>query len=1353
MATGGERRRVSREFSDFRSGPHRGGGLWRALSGFVRFFPVLRVPGLRVGTAVLAMGALVAVLIGSSAVDVSAQGLSGRPAATSPAAASSVGRSADLQAMPVEQLRGEAEKAVALYVEILADRAPLMDEYRGLEAVVARLAVQRQGLELPAKPAMDHPPAELGEAEALRDQWGRRQDAAERIRATLTERLARLDEYRSLALRLAQDTTLLADAAGGAIPLVREVDRRRIAGEIEAEIAEALTGAIPRGTSVEALLAEVEDWRKLARRAAFEIENAEADRDRTAEAVAEDQGGVARAQRWLQEAVARDNLRQSYAEISTGDLIARFRQEVSDFDLVYAEVSQDLGTLTAHRRRIDGALARIEAQTPPEVGNDGESSQSVIAQLARAQRAVDLGETVVAYYRERLQSFIDLRQLLGEAGEDIAGLRDGVAPTLEQSLSLAVLAGLLQERAQAEGADLIEEADSAIYAGRLDRLREARGELAAFEAQLTALGEEVGGRIDEARVSLLDARGALSRHRRTLASEQEWAAFVDELRELDAENLIRTFDETASAYRDRRGQLSRVGREADRLLAGIEEVEATLSAHVDPTLLGMREREAAFSEWVSGQRLVIEEPPSAEETAPAVEPTEPGQTEPAPAAEPAEPEPSQAEQWLEQLRTLRDGFVIRRQTFYEEHRDLRHELRETLSGARGQFVEFETQAQEVLDDARRAWGAAVILNARVRRGDLAEGDLPQGTGDWNDREALEAARRVVNDMATARARIEERVAELDQLEGLDGLIAPLSAWQENLNAKAEELSDYINFQTQFETVADLDSMNPVDRQIMTDEINARIAADLGVYDVLDNFFASAETETIDEILTRYYERLVISERRLENIETRRQTLEALVADTQENRPTFEALREQLVAVVDAADRALQIETALVQAALDPDNAADILAAVGERVDREITAADVPELPVDADDETMRKRRNALVAGLNEHWARAFGYRAWLQDVEATLEPLGGMDQEVEQYLDLSSRLAATGTDVTRTIGRLIGYSPKELQQLAFDDPSTSSDRLSAGEIGTLQLQRQERVNTNAIQSLTALVVIPVVALLFIVLLRLMGRRYVNNAGKKPGADPGARPRAETLNGVAQTTLTTLIVIIAVIYMLRSVNFDVAPLLASLGFIGLAVAFGAQNMMKDLFSGLFLLLENQFNAGEWVVVNGDVVGQVESVGLRMTTFRDWTNGTMHYIPNGQIDRISNYNREWNRRMVWIRVPFETDVDLVRRLLNEAIEELKEHETFGPVFHASFLHPGIGDFDYEVGALVFRVNLDAREVRASGTANTYLNIVKRKFDEHGVPLAITKRKVVAEGEEDDGTSALGKPEFIEAPAAAT
>jgi small conductance mechanosensitive channel len=154
-------------------------------------------------------------------------------------------------------------------------------------------------------------------------------------------------------------------------------------------------------------------------------------------------------------------------------------------------------------------------------------------------------------------------------------------------------------------------------------------------------------------------------------------------------------------------------------------------------------------------------------------------------------------------------------------------------------------------------------------------------------------------------------------------------------------------------------------------------------------------------------------------------------------------------------------------------------------------------------------------------------------------------------------------------------------------------------------------------------------------------------------------RAATLTHALSTGAIVLIWTIALLLLLSNLDVNLGPLLASAGVAGVALGFGAQSIVRDTLSGFFILLENQFGVGDIVEVQttaGAAGGKVESLTLRITTLRAF-DGTLHVIPNGNIQLISNKSRGWARAIVDVRVGYAEDVQRVRELLEELFEELR------------------------------------------------------------------------------------------------
>ncbi|WP_022800218.1 mechanosensitive ion channel family protein [Deinococcus ficus] len=151
-------------------------------------------------------------------------------------------------------------------------------------------------------------------------------------------------------------------------------------------------------------------------------------------------------------------------------------------------------------------------------------------------------------------------------------------------------------------------------------------------------------------------------------------------------------------------------------------------------------------------------------------------------------------------------------------------------------------------------------------------------------------------------------------------------------------------------------------------------------------------------------------------------------------------------------------------------------------------------------------------------------------------------------------------------------------------------------------------------------------------------------------------RVQTLKGVIESTLKVAIVIISVIAVIQSLGVNATSLLAGVSVLGLAVSFGAQSLVKDLFSGFFILLEDQYGVGDVITVNtGLLSGNVEKLNLRMTALRG-LDGTLHIIPNGQINTVSVSSKDWSRVVATVDVTYSANLNDALRVLKAVSDEL-------------------------------------------------------------------------------------------------
>jgi moderate conductance mechanosensitive channel len=161
-----------------------------------------------------------------------------------------------------------------------------------------------------------------------------------------------------------------------------------------------------------------------------------------------------------------------------------------------------------------------------------------------------------------------------------------------------------------------------------------------------------------------------------------------------------------------------------------------------------------------------------------------------------------------------------------------------------------------------------------------------------------------------------------------------------------------------------------------------------------------------------------------------------------------------------------------------------------------------------------------------------------------------------------------------------------------------------------------------------------------------------------------RKRIETLSHVVYRTAVAVVAVLVVVMVLPQFGVDVAPLIAGLGLVGLAVGFGAQNLVKDVINGMFILVENQYGRGDVVEIAG-ISGLVEDINLRRTILRD-LDGTVHFVPHSQILVASNLTKGYSRVNLNVRIAYETDVDHAIEVVNRiGLEMSKEAEYEGKI----------------------------------------------------------------------------------------
>jgi small conductance mechanosensitive channel len=272
----------------------------------------------------------------------------------------------------------------------------------------------------------------------------------------------------------------------------------------------------------------------------------------------------------------------------------------------------------------------------------------------------------------------------------------------------------------------------------------------------------------------------------------------------------------------------------------------------------------------------------------------------------------------------------------------------------------------------------------------------------------------------------------------------------------------------------------------------------------------------------------------------------------------------------------------------------------------------------------------------------------------------------------------------------------------------------------------------------SILLILVITLIALKIVSILSMRLVRLMQKSPKADAEFQKRTDTLGTVIRHLFTVVVLGTAFIMLLGELDIEIGPILAAAGVVGLAVGFGAQNLVRDVINGFFILFEDQIRVGDVVLIAGKA-GLVERVNLKMTILRD-LEGKVHFVPNGQIDTVTNFTKGFSRHVFEIGIAYKEDVDQVIGLIQEVLDDLKGDEDFG----TDIVQPGeiFGLDKFGDSALVIKGMIATKPIKQWRIGREFNRRIKIKFDEHNIEIPFPHRTIYM-GQEKDGSAA---PMFV-------
>jgi len=214
-----------------------------------------------------------------------------------------------------------------------------------------------------------------------------------------------------------------------------------------------------------------------------------------------------------------------------------------------------------------------------------------------------------------------------------------------------------------------------------------------------------------------------------------------------------------------------------------------------------------------------------------------------------------------------------------------------------------------------------------------------------------------------------------------------------------------------------------------------------------------------------------------------------------------------------------------------------------------------------------------------------------------------------------------------------------------------------------------------------------------------------------------RRRLQTAGRFARQALSTLIVVVAGTLVLNQLGVSIAPILGAAGVVGIAIGFGAQSLVKDVFTGFFLLVENQIRVGDVVEIAGKA-GSVEELSLRRTKLRAY-DGAVHYISNSLITTVTNLSTEFSCAVVDVQVPYGLDVDRATKLMRQAAEDLRASPGCAEKMLGELEIAGIEEI--QEGSMVVRARVKTAPLEQWSVRRELLKQLKIVFEREGAATA--------------------------------
>ena len=257
-----------------------------------------------------------------------------------------------------------------------------------------------------------------------------------------------------------------------------------------------------------------------------------------------------------------------------------------------------------------------------------------------------------------------------------------------------------------------------------------------------------------------------------------------------------------------------------------------------------------------------------------------------------------------------------------------------------------------------------------------------------------------------------------------------------------------------------------------------------------------------------------------------------------------------------------------------------------------------------------------------------------------------------------------------------------------------------------------------------IIVVGIAAFLLDKILARVVKKAVRMAVKPEDSSSEAeKKREDTLISIFNGALHIVIIVLAILMILQEAGLEIGPMLAGAGIAGLAFGFGGQYLVRDVITGLFLILENQYRIGDVVKIDG-TSGLVQDISLRKTTLR-YLDGTVHHMPHGSITKVSNLSKDWARVNLDMGIAYNTNLEHLIEVIDRTGNELAED----PAFKESIISPPkfLRVNEFADSAIIVKILGDTKPLKQWEITGEFRKRLKIAFDKEGIEIPFPQRVI--------------------------